>query len=75
MNEENLTGEEKGQNGHILRLKNEFACVEVSIDETANGPRLLVRDVMHGVSVYMDPIVIESLTRMPSESYDTLFPF
>ena len=49
---------------HRLVLRNEFATVEVLLDETANGPRLLVRDLETGRQVHLDALEVESLTRM-----------
>lgn len=48
-------------------LKNEFAMVEVMIDEHANGPRLLIRDLQTGTSIYLDPLELEALTRIRHE--------
>lgn len=53
---------ENGKNNRIL-LKNEFASVEITKDESANGPRLLVRDLEDGSEIYLDPLEVESLTR------------
>lgn len=56
------------QNGAIneqtIILRNEFACVEVEKDETANGPRLLIRDLEEGTEIFLDLLEVESLTRM-----------
>lgn len=47
-----------------MHLRSEFACVEVEADYSANGPRLLVRDLNNGVEIYLDLLEVESLTRM-----------
>ena len=53
---------ENGNNNRIL-LRNEFASVEIIKDDSANGPRLLVRDLEDGSEIYLDPLEVESLTR------------
>ena len=45
-------------------LQSEFAMVEVSRDESANGVRLLIRDMSTGSRIYLDPLELESLTRL-----------
>jgi hypothetical protein len=45
-------------------LRNEFAIVEIKKDNTANGVRLMIRDVMSGNSVYLDPLELEALTKI-----------
>ena len=42
--------------------RNEFAAVEVARDESANGARLLIRDLTSGRSIYLDPLELEALT-------------
>ena len=42
-------------------LANEFAQVEVVLDETGNGPRLRVVDLKTGKAGYLDPLELESL--------------
>ena len=42
-------------------LANEFAQVEVVLDETGNGPRLRVSDLKTGKVGYLDPLELESL--------------
>jgi hypothetical protein len=36
-------------------FQNEFAMVEVRRDESANGVRLLIRDLTTGSHIYLDP--------------------
>ena len=45
-------------------LQSEFAMVEISRDESANGVRLLIRDMSSGRQIYLDPLELESLTRL-----------
>lgn len=59
---EEQAGTENGKNNKIL-LKNEFASVEVLRDDSANGPRLLIRDLEGGDEIYLDILEVESLTR------------
>ena len=42
-------------------LRNEFAQVEVELDETGNGPRLRIRDLRSGRVGYLDPLELEYL--------------
>ncbi|MDR7079355.1 hypothetical protein J2Y03_004413 [Neobacillus niacini] len=42
-------------------LKNEFAHVSVQIDKSANGDRLLLKDIRTGKVSYFDPLELESL--------------
>ena len=50
-------------------LKNEFATVEVTRDDTANGSRLLIKDLQSGRQVYLDPLELEALTRVPHSAF------
>ena len=50
-------------------LKNEFATVEVIRDDTANGSRLLIKDLQTGRQVYLDPLELEALTRAPHSAF------
>ena len=45
-------------------LQSEFAMVEVSRDDSANGARLLIRDMATGNHIYLDPLELEALTRV-----------
>jgi hypothetical protein len=45
-------------------FQNEFAMVEVRRDESANGVRLLIRDLTTGSHIYLDPLELEALMRM-----------
>ena len=42
-------------------LANEFATVEVVLDETGNGPRLRILDPASGASIALDPLELQSL--------------
>lgn len=44
-----------------MDLKSEFAQVRVELDTTANGPRLMIRDMRTGMTNYFDPLELESL--------------
>lgn len=52
-------------------LRNEFATVEVARDDSANGERLLIRDLLTGRKVYLDPLELEALTRAPHSQFAT----
>jgi hypothetical protein len=43
-------------------LTSEFASVMVSVDRTANGPRLRIENRRSGHAVYLDPLELASLT-------------
>lgn len=42
-------------------LKNEFAIVAVALDRSANGDRLMLKDIRTGKISYFDPLELESL--------------
>ncbi len=48
-------------------IRNEFAGVELSVDTDANGPRLLVRDLLTGRHIFLDPSELAALTRVRHE--------
>lgn len=50
-------------------LQNEFAMVEVKKDDSANGVRLLIRDIATGSCVYLDPLELEALTRITHKHF------
>jgi hypothetical protein len=54
-------------------IRNEFAMVEVRRDESANGPRLLIRDLGSGKSITLDPLELEALTRATHTRFIPLF--
>ena len=48
-------------------LASEFARVLVSVDSSANGPRLLVEDLESGESVFLDPLELASFCHASDE--------
>jgi hypothetical protein len=48
-----------------VRLGNEFALVDVTVDRRANGPRLEITSIRTGHSRYLDPFMLEILTWLP----------
>lgn len=44
--------------------QNEFAMVEVTRFVTGTGPRLRIRDLSSGNEIFLDPVELESLTRL-----------
>ena len=50
-------------------LRNEFAAVLVATDHSANGCRLLIRNLHTGTEVYLDPLELEALTRIPHSQF------
>jgi hypothetical protein len=55
-----------------LRLTSEFAAVEIERDENGNGPRLMIRDMRSGKSVFLDPLELAALAWVRHEE---LAPF
>lgn len=53
----------------MLYLRNEFAAVEVEVDETANGVRLRITDVETGASIWLDPFELSGLTHLSHEDF------
>lgn len=56
-------------------LKSEFAHVSVSVDETGQGPRLVLRDHRGGRERYLDPLELECLTRADTALLDRYLPY
>lgn len=50
-------------------LTNEFARVRVARDDDANGPRLRITSRRTGDTVWLDPLMLESLTWQPEETF------
>lgn len=48
--------------GAELFVGNEFGAAWLSVDWSGNGPRLLIRS-REGEAIFLDPLVLESLTR------------
>jgi hypothetical protein len=42
-------------------VDSEFACVQLSIDRTGNGPRLKIEDLAHDKVGYLDALTLEAL--------------
>jgi hypothetical protein len=55
-----------------LLLNSEFAAVEVARDDRGNGPRLMIRDLRSGKSVFLDPLELAALA---SVRHEELLPF
>lgn len=53
-------------------IRNEFALVRISMDESANGMRLLIEDMATGNFIYLDPLELEALTRADHEDFRPL---
>ncbi len=51
--------------GSGLRISNEFALIELSVDEAANGSRLRISSGRTGRSALLDPMALEVLTWLP----------
>jgi hypothetical protein len=44
-----------------MLLSNEFATVDVEIDNQAKGPRLKIEDPSVGLAIYLDPLELQAL--------------
>ena len=55
-----------------MHLRSEYANVRVELDETGNGPRLLIRDERRGKEIYLDPLELQTLAWC---EHDDLAPF
>ena len=44
-----------------IRLTSEFAAVEIALDDAGNGPRLMIRDLLTGQEIYLDPLELAAL--------------
>lgn len=53
-------------------FQNEFAMVQVKKDDSANGVRLLIRDMATGNKIYLDPLELEALTRVAHAHFQPL---
>ena len=42
-------------------LSNEFATVDIEIDNSANDPRLKIEDTSTGKAIYLDPLELQGL--------------
>jgi hypothetical protein len=51
----------------LAELVNEFAAVRLSLDESGNGPRLLVEDLESGEQVFLCPLELASFTEATPE--------
>lgn len=61
MNENEAVGD--GSNRSWV-IRNEFAMVEVRIDDSANDPLLMVQDMHSGMAIFLDALELEALTRV-----------
>jgi hypothetical protein len=46
----------RDDSGFSIQLKNEFAVVRVSLDNSGNGPRLRISDEQSGSEILLDPL-------------------
>lgn len=51
-------------------ISNEFAAVDVEIDEGANGPRLKIEDLETGAKTFLDPLELQSLVWVPHRDFE-----
>jgi hypothetical protein len=57
---------------HDNVYRNEFAAVQVGRDESGNGVRLRIQDLISGKSIYLDPLELEALTWMDHRRFAAL---
>jgi hypothetical protein len=60
------------KNERSLRLGNEYATVEVSLDETARGPRVRIFSVRDGLEAVLDPVALTLLCHADDTVFDLL---
>jgi hypothetical protein len=65
----------KEENKKEFELKNEFAHIKITLDSSANGERLMLIDMVSGTERMLDPLLLECLTRMPTETFDKFLPY
>lgn len=53
-----------------LVLRNEFATVWLTIDDSANGVRLVLTDAETGTAIGLDPLELEAVSRMSHREFD-----
>ena len=44
-----------------MELESEFGHVQVEVDNSANGVRLMIRDLKTGQTIFLDPLELEGL--------------
>ena len=49
------------ERGADLELESEFGHVQVELDNSANGSRLMIRDLKTGQTIFLDPLELEGL--------------
>lgn len=49
------------EKSNIVELVSEFAWVQIELNRKGNGPRLMVRDMKTGKSIFLDPLELEAL--------------
>ncbi len=55
-----------------VEIRNEFAAVDLRVDESANAPRLLVHDLESGARVHLDAFVLRSLALLTPAQLEAL---
>ena len=53
-------------------LRNEFAAVEIEVDDTANGVRLRITDVETGATIWLDPFELSRLTHLSHDDFTAI---
>ncbi|HEY2096973.1 MAG: hypothetical protein QOI50_5558 [Pseudonocardiales bacterium] len=65
-----MTGSREDQRVGVV--SSEFAAVELSIDNAANGPRLRIEDLRGNRVAYLDALQLESLAWLPTDRLNAL---
>lgn len=58
--------------GDAFTLRNEFATVELTVDQRGGAHRLSIRDVQLGTQIHLDALELESLTRAEHSDFESL---
>lgn len=63
---------DNGQPPNELEIRNEFGTVVISVDHSANGPRLRLAGLNSGTVIHLDVLEIEALSGMSHEDFAVL---
>jgi len=56
----------------VLRLRSEFAVISASVDRDGNGDRLRLFCEPAGLELFLDPLQIEALARLPESTLEEI---
>ena len=55
-----------------MQIKNEFAIVDLHVQETYGGTLLQIRDIQRGTTITLDALELEALTRLRHADFGAL---